>query len=150
MSDKMKPDGPYDSGEIPERLTLVFQQASENVWFLKQQQWRVTNYALLAYAALFVLRHYDAVNPTPTDIWAFRACLLAAAVFHIALLINLQFGLQKFRARIRELYKYYKPEERAALGLSIERASFWQDPYIFLGLGSVSVAALIVVWRFLE
>jgi hypothetical protein len=149
MSDQPA-SGDYDSGGVPERLALIFQNASENVWFLKQQQWRVTNYALLAYAALFALRHYNAVEPTATDIRVLRLCLLAIAAFQLALLINLQFSLQKFRARIREIYKYYKPEERAALGLSIEPASFWQDPYIFLGLAAASVTALGVVWRFLN
>ena len=35
--------------DMPKRMEAIFQDASHNLRFFKQQQWTVTNYALVAY-----------------------------------------------------------------------------------------------------
>ena len=45
------------SDDMPKRIEVIFQDATHNLQFFKQQQWTVTNYALAAYAALFALAH---------------------------------------------------------------------------------------------
>ena len=37
--------------EMPDKITTLWQDAVDNIRFFKQQQWRVTNYAALIYAA---------------------------------------------------------------------------------------------------
>jgi hypothetical protein len=41
--------------EMPRHVEAVHKDAVENIIFLKRQQWVATNYALLVYAASFVI-----------------------------------------------------------------------------------------------
>jgi hypothetical protein len=41
------------SEEMPKRIEMIYEDATDNLRFLKQQQWTITRYALTAYAALF-------------------------------------------------------------------------------------------------
>ena len=40
---------------MPKHVQMVYKDALDNLMFLKQQQWRIINYALTAYAALFAV-----------------------------------------------------------------------------------------------
>ena len=41
--------------QMPEHIKLAYDDAVQNVMFFKRQQWVATNYAVLVYAALFVI-----------------------------------------------------------------------------------------------
>ena len=41
--------------QMPEHIKLAYEDAVKNVMFFKRQQWVATNYAVLVYAALFVI-----------------------------------------------------------------------------------------------
>jgi O-antigen ligase len=41
--------------QMPSHVEVAYQDAVNNITFLKRQQWIATNYALLVYAALFVV-----------------------------------------------------------------------------------------------
>ena len=52
------------SDDMPKRIEVIFQDATHNLRFFKQQQWTVTNYALAAYAALIRgSAHCEQVGP---------------------------------------------------------------------------------------
>jgi hypothetical protein len=40
---------------MPEHIGAAYRDAVDNIIFLKRQQWVATNYALLVYAAIFVI-----------------------------------------------------------------------------------------------
>src|SRR5262249_48875674 len=45
--------------QMPEHVETAYKGAVDNIVFLKRQQWLATNYALLVYAAIFVISaHY--------------------------------------------------------------------------------------------
>src|SRR5262245_21417306 len=45
--------------QMPQHVGAAYKHAAENIIFLKRQQWFATNYALLLYAAIFVISaHY--------------------------------------------------------------------------------------------
>ena len=45
--------------QMPEHVGTAYKDAVDNIIFLKRQQWLATNYALLVYAAIFVISaHY--------------------------------------------------------------------------------------------
>jgi hypothetical protein len=41
--------------EMPKHVEAAYKDAVDNILFLKRQQWVATNYALLVYAAIFVI-----------------------------------------------------------------------------------------------
>jgi hypothetical protein len=41
--------------QLPEHMKLAYEDAVKNIMFFKRQQWVATNYAVLVYAALFVI-----------------------------------------------------------------------------------------------
>ena len=41
--------------QMPEHIGAAYRDAVDNIIFLKRQQWVATNYALLVYAAIFVI-----------------------------------------------------------------------------------------------
>jgi hypothetical protein len=41
--------------EMPKHVEAAYRDAIDNILFLKRQQWVATNYALLVYAAIFVI-----------------------------------------------------------------------------------------------
>jgi len=41
--------------QMPEHVGTAYKDAVDNIIFLKRQQWLATNYALLVYAAIFVI-----------------------------------------------------------------------------------------------
>ena len=47
---------------IPDQILAIYQDAVDNLRFVKQQQWRVTNYALLVYAAVYFLRDQEPMD----------------------------------------------------------------------------------------
>src|SRR5688572_6041270 len=84
------------------QLAPLYQDAVENIRFSKLQQWRVTNYALAIYAALFFLTQQE----------AFSAChlkgvllLIAAMVMLLngAMLFYIDLDIQQFRQRVDHL-----------------------------------------------
>ena len=50
--------GCYTVKQMPERVGAAYKTAVNNILFLKRQQWLATNYALILYAAIFVISAY--------------------------------------------------------------------------------------------
>jgi hypothetical protein len=90
---------------MPNHVAALYQDAIDNIRFLKRQQWAVTNYALLVYAAIYVLRK-------DTGCWPFLSYVVAAtAVFGVILLFALERSIRrKFRHRIGVIYETFHPK----------------------------------------
>src|SRR5947208_12682515 len=48
-------DRPTPEQQMPVHVEAAYKDAVENIIFLKRQQWVATNYAVLVYAAIFVI-----------------------------------------------------------------------------------------------
>jgi hypothetical protein len=46
---------PKQVQQMPTHVQAAYQEAVDNIIFLKRQQWVATNYAILVYAAIFVI-----------------------------------------------------------------------------------------------
>jgi hypothetical protein len=109
------------SDDMPKRIEVIFQDATHNLRFFKQQEWTVTNYALAAYAALFAVAHIAKQAGPPLRVIVIAAIVLVAA-YSIAILLSFVDSLEKFRGRIEWIYKkYFECEEREALGLGARK-----------------------------
>jgi hypothetical protein len=88
--------------DMPKRVEMLYQDARANLGFIKHQQWRVTSYALTAYAALYTLA--VAIKATEAEKCVIFLAILLVAAFTVAVLLSFRAGLKKFRDRIAWVY----------------------------------------------
>jgi hypothetical protein len=87
---------------LPKRIGLVYQDAVDNIRFFKSQQWTVTNYAFVAYAALVGLAQ---LTEAPRGIYI--AAVWGAFAYHAWLMRGFAKSVRKFRRRVRWVYENY-------------------------------------------
>src|SRR2546426_5264470 len=87
--------------QMPGHVEAAYKDAADNIIFLKRQQWVATNYALLAYAAIFVI---SAEYFSRTDFARNSLGIIAIAVFviHCYVIFVFQRAIDKFRSRDRK------------------------------------------------
>jgi hypothetical protein len=130
--------------QMPEHVGTAYKDAVDNIIFLKRQQWLATNYALLVYAAIFVISaHYF----SRTDLARNWLGVLTIATFmiHWCMLHLFQRAIEKFRNRLGWIYRtYFSAEERAGLDVQPEPRSNWYQPELYIGLIAVSFVAAVL------
>ena len=85
--------------EMPRHVETAYKDAVDNIIFLKRQQWVATNYALLVYAAIFVI---SAQYFQRTDFARNLLGIVAIVAFfiHWYMMFLFQSAIEKFRARL--------------------------------------------------
>jgi hypothetical protein len=132
--------------QMPEHVGTAYKDAVDNIIFLKRQQWLATNYALLVYAAIFVISaHYF----SRTDLARNWLGVLTIATFIIhwcmCMLHLFQRAIEKFRNRLGWIYRtYFSAEERAGLDVQLEPRSYWYQPEVYIGLMAVSFVGAVL------
>jgi hypothetical protein len=89
--------------EMPKHVEVAYREAVDNIVFLKRQQWLATNYALLLYAAIFVISAYYFSRTDVARNWL-GAITIAAFVVHWWMLHLFQRSIEKFRNRLGWIY----------------------------------------------
>ena len=99
--------------QMPVHVEAAYKDAVDNIIFLKRQQWLATNYALLVYAAIFVISaHYFSRTDLARN-WL-GVLTIATFVIHWYMLHLFQREIEKFRNRLGWIYRtYFSAEERA-------------------------------------
>ena len=122
----------------------------DNIIFLKRQQWVATNYALLVYAAIFVI---SGQYFSRTDFARNALGIIAIATFliHCYVMFAFQRAIDKFGSRLYWIYDtYFSGEEQAGLDLPLGPRSSWDRLEVAVGLVLVSfvgfVLTAIYVW----
>jgi cellobiose-specific phosphotransferase system component IIC len=116
----------------------------DNIIFLKRQQWVATNYALLVYAAIFVI---SAQYFSRTDFARNSLGIVALATFfiHWYMMYVFQRAIDKFRARLYWIYRtYFNGDEQAGLDLPLRPESSWVQWQVAAGLVLVSFVGLVL------
>jgi hypothetical protein len=114
--------------------------------FFKRQQWVATNYAILVYAAIFVI---SAEYFSRTDFARNWLGIIAIATFffHLYVIYSFDAAINKFRERLDWIYRtYFSGEERANLKLFELRSPV---DGVTLGLILVSFLGLLLTAIFL-
>jgi hypothetical protein len=107
-----KTSGPLP--EMSERVKTIFKQLFDEQASIKQQQWKITNYAVLLIAAAFTLKTHYKINPCMVLAVVWITFILASG-----LLLRLQWDLGRYRKRIDGLHKaYFTEQELSDIGLS--------------------------------
>jgi hypothetical protein len=126
-----------------EHVEVAYQDAVNNMTFLRRQQWIATNYALLVYAALFVV---SAEYFSRTDFARNWLGIIAIATFliHFYMVYLFQGGMDKSRGRLDWIYRtYFNQEEQTGLDLLRSRSS-WDEWKVSIGLILVSFIGFIL------
>jgi hypothetical protein len=139
-------DRPMTSPErqMPAHVGAAYNDAVENIIFLKRQQSVATNYALLVYAAIFVI---SAEYFSRTDFARNSLGIIAIAVFvaHCYVIFVFQRAIDKFRARLYWIYRtYFNGEEQAGLELPLAPQSSWAQLEVATGLVLVSFVGFLL------
>src|SRR5262249_5299643 len=115
-----------------------------NIIFLKRQQWLATNYALLVYAAIFVISaHYFSRTDFARNLLG--ALTIATFIVHWCMLHLFQRAIEKFRNRLGWIYRtYFRAEERAGLAVQMEPRSYGYPPGLYIGLIAASVFGAVL------
>ena len=129
----------------PERTELLalYQVTTQDLVFFKSQQWTLTNYSLLALAALAGIRQLSGLQITSctTVILCLAAGLITFA--NAFVLWRLNDSIVERRARLDRIFKLFSEEFRKARG-DKKGVSSWE---IVLPLWVVlSVAFALVLW----
>ena len=130
--------------QMPEHVEAAYKTAVDNIIFLKRQQWLATNYALLVYAAIFVISaHYFGRTDVARN-WL-GVLTIATFVIHGCMLHLFQRAIEKLRSRLAWIYKtYFSAEERAGLDVQMEPRSYWYPPELYIGLIAVSFVGAVL------
>ena len=131
---------------MPEHIKLAYEDAVNNMMFFKRQQWVATNYAILVYAAIFVI---SAEYFSRTDFARNWLGIIAVATFffHLYVIYSFDAAISKFRERLDWIYRtYFSGEERNNLKLFELRSPV---DGVTLGLILVSFLGLLLTAIFL-
>jgi len=130
--------------QMPEHVGAAYKAAVDNILFLRRQQWMATNYALVLYAAIFVISaHYF----KRTDFARNWLGILTIATFfiHWYMLNIFQSAIMGFRSRLRWFYHtYFSEEERAGLDLQLDPRTHWYQPEVYVGLLALSLVGALL------
>ena len=132
--------------QMPEHIKLAYEDAVNNMMFFKRQQWVATNYAILVYAAIFVI---SAEYYSRTDFARNGLGIIAIATFffHLYVIYSFDAAISKFRERLDWIYRtYFSGEERNNLKLFELRSPV---DGVTLGLILVSFLGLLLTAIFL-
>ena len=101
--------------QMPGHIDAAYKDAVDNIIFLKRQQWLVTNYVLLLYAAIFLISaHYFSRTDVARN-WL-GVITIAAFVVHWWTLHSFQRSIEAFRNRLAWVYRTYFSEDERGIG----------------------------------
>ena len=129
------------------QIGALYQDAVESLRFFKQQQWKVTNYALLIYAAIFIVRKEMETCTGKSILVAIASLTFVAS---LAVLTWHEFSIVKARDRADKINEdYFTDTERS--DLNIRSGTSWYDHSIwlllcFVSLGGAVMASWLVLW----
>ena len=130
--------------QMPRHIAVAYKDAVENIIFLKRQQWIATNYALLVYAAIFLI---SAEYFSRTDFARNSLGIIALVTFfiHWYMIYLFQGTIDKFRTRLSWIYRtYFNGEEQAGLDLPLGPRSSWAQWEVAVGCVLVSFVGFIL------
>jgi hypothetical protein len=126
-----------------EELRLLYQVSVADLEFFKRQQWSVTNYALLLYAAVVGIAKL--LNDNGTGFERLVLCLVASvvAIFGIYILFVLNNSIAVRRARLAAIRKSFSTTFHSAWS-AMEKSG--EKLSIYRSLLTVVIVGALMVW----
>ena len=129
--------------QMTAHVEAAYKDAVENIIFLKRQQWVATNYAVLVYAAIFVI---SGAYFSRTDFARNMLGIVTIVTFgiHWYIMYIFQVAISRYRRRVNWVYQtYFTQEERVGLNLPLEPTSYWEQWEVATGLVLVSLVGAV-------
>ena len=131
------------------QLTTLRQELTENLRFMKRQQWAITNYLILLFGAVYVF-HNDLIAPTLCEKTILTAVSGVAVVIGLLLLGAVQCDTERYRTDLSYIDKrLFTKEQGGALNTIRDSGQARPNfPFLFLAaLFAVAVAgSILVIW----
>jgi hypothetical protein len=123
---------------------VLYQLAVEDIRFFKDQQWKISNYAILLYAAIVTISQI--VKPLTYS----ERCVLTILTLIIAacttwILISLQSSINNARKEHTEASKYFKPDIRTTVA-QLQQLSLKTPAITWFLIIAVWLSGAIAVW----
>ena len=129
--------------QMTTHVEAAYKDAVENINFLKRQQWVATNYAVLVYAAIFVI---SGTYFSRTDFARNMLGLVTLVTFviHWYMIYVFQRAIQRYRRRLDWAYQtYFSQEERVGLDLPLRPTADREQWQVATGLLLVSLVGAV-------
>jgi hypothetical protein len=130
--------------QMPVHVEAAYKEAVDNTIVLNRQQWIATNYALLVYAAIFVI---SAQFFQRTDFARNSLGIVAIVTFfiHWYMIFIFQHAIDRFRARLYWIYRtYFNGEELHGLDLPIQPEPSCAQWHVAAGFVLVSFVGFVL------
>jgi DNA integrity scanning protein DisA with diadenylate cyclase activity len=133
------------SEKLSDQALVVYKALHEQISFLKKQQWTITNYLVLLYAAVFAVKRE--ISPQLDMMWFLRIVTAIGALYGLWILMAIQFDLMRARERLDRTDKaIFSRTEFTQLNLKNEHHPFFQGLSFTIALvGVVVVGAVLVI-----
>ena len=124
-----------------QEITVLYQIMVQDLAQFKNQQWTLTNYTILVFAAIISVSEFDDLKLSLCG--SFLLCLVASVIFGIAvhILWQLRASIEIRRKRIKHIIEKYSEVYRSCLGKSKKVNSgemfFFLLFILLMGLGFV-------------
>lgn len=144
MNEQQQPALP----EMSEGVKLLYKGAADNIIFLKRQQWVITNYALVVYAAVVALSNGANIH----EKWALSIMAFCAWAYGSWCMVHTQKTMTKLRSTMFEIYaEFFTEEQRDKYRLWAKKPTFNYTPEFIWGLIIAHLVALALsiylIWR---
>jgi hypothetical protein len=139
------------SEPLSEQGLIVYRALHEQIGFLKKQQWTITNYLLLIYAAVFgIMKELSTTDTRP----ALRCMAIGAVgltcLYGLAALVKVQYDLGETRKSISCTdQRIFGTTERDLLGIRRDKDPYGRGLFFTSGLALTLVFGAVFVISYL-
>ena len=100
--------------EMSKPAEILYRVLFDDLKFAKQQQWTITNYALVLMGAIFALANLGTRSPPILEKIVLSLMVFPVVVVVVGLLLlHLQLHLYNARERLEKLEKTFSPEDQS-------------------------------------
>jgi len=111
--------------DMPPQVSTVFKAIFDELRFMKQQQWAITNYSAAILAAIYAVRQQLPISHAQSIL---KVLAFLTAVVGSALLLRIQRDMARSRHRLNKLHKtYFTPNELRDIGLDEDEINSLED-----------------------
>ena len=111
--------------DMPPQVSTVFKAIFDELRFMKQQQWAITNYGAAILAAIYAVRQQLPISHAQSIL---KVLAFLTAVVGSALLLRIQRDMARSRHRQNKLHKtYFTPNELRDIGLDEDEINSLED-----------------------
>jgi hypothetical protein len=131
---------------MSEAVKIHYKSVVDNIMFLKRQQWTITNYALLLYAALGTL----SAKATQPEKVAFTALAIVGFLFALHCVRHTQTSMTRYYNNLFDLQQaFMTAKERETFKTLTSRPGFGHNGEFIYGLMVVNFIAFALTFYFI-